>query len=459
MSLSLPVNCRPSRLVSRPTPPWGGAKVIAVFAIVCLQAVICLEDGARADDWPQWRGPQRDGVWREEGVMQEFPSESLPPKWTVPVGPGYNGPTVADGRVYVMDRLVEPKQIERVHCFDEQTGKELWSFTYDCEYVGVGYDAGPRASVTIADGRAFALGSMGYLHVFDAATGRVAWSRRLNEDFQIEMPIWGIAASPLVYDNLVILHIGGKPGACVVALDVATGKEAWRALDARASYSAPILVQQTGKDVLLVWNGDNIAGLDPRSGEVHWTSPMPPKNMVIGIATPVVENNQVFVTSFYDGAKLIKLDDDTLSVQELWRRQGFDERNTDALHSIIATPLFLNGYIYGVDSYGELRCLDAKNGDRIWEDLTATPKDRWSNIHMVQQADRVWMFNERGELIIGKLSPQGFEEISRTKIIEPTTVQLNRRGNGVCWSHPAFANRHIFVRSDSELRCISLEAR
>jgi outer membrane protein assembly factor BamB len=411
-----------------------------------------------ADDWPQWRGPQRDGVWREEGVMLQFPSETLPPKWTVPVGPGYSGPTVADGRVYVTDRLVEPKQIERVHCFDEQTGEAVWSYTYDCAYEGVDYDAGPRAGVTLADGRAFALGSMGDLHVFDAATGQLQWSRRLNEQFQIEMPIWGIAAGPLVYDDLVILHIGGKPEACVIALNVATGEEVWRALDARASYSAPIIVQQAGQDVLVVWNGDNIAGLDPRSGKVHWTSPMPPKNMVIGIATPVVDEGQVFVTSFYDGSKLIELAKDELTVREVWRRQGFDERHTDALHSIIATPIMMDGYIYGVDSYGELRCLNAANGDRVWEDLTATPKDRWSNIHMVRQADRVWMFNERGELIIGKLSPQGFEELSRAKVIEPTTPQLSRRGQGVCWAHPAFANRHLFVRNDNELRCVSLEA-
>jgi len=101
--------------------------------------------------------------------------------------------------------------------------------------------------------------------------------------------------------------------------------------------------------------------------------------------------------------------------------------------------------------------LKASNGDRVWEDLTATPKARWSNIHFVQNADRTWMFNERGELIIAKLSPQGFQEISRTKLIEPTNYQLNQRG-GVCWSHPAFANRHVFVRNDKEIVCASLEA-
>jgi hypothetical protein len=114
-------------------------------------------------------------------------------------------------------------------------------------------------------------------------------------------------------------------------------------------------------------------------------------------------------------------------------------------------------YIYGVDSYGELRCLDARNGDRVWEDLRAVPKARWATIHMVRNAGRVWMFNERGELLIARLSPQGFQEISRAKLIEPTTEQLGQRG-GVCWSHPAYAYRHVFARNDRELVCASLAA-
>ena len=122
---------------------------------------------------------------------------------------------------------------------------------------------------------------------------------------------------------------------------------------------------------------------------------------------------------------------------------------------MISTPCMEGDYVYGVDSYGELRCLDARNGDRIWEDLTAVPKARWATIHMVRNGRRMWMFNERGELMIGTLSPKGFHEISRAKLIEPTTEQLGQR-NGVCWSHPAFAYKHVFARNDRELVCASL---
>jgi outer membrane protein assembly factor BamB len=232
--------------------------------------------------------------------------------------------------------------------------------------------------------------------------------------------------------------------------------EKWRALDDPASYSAPIIIQQAGRRVLICWTGTNVVGLDPATGKVYWRCPFKQK-MVINVPTPVVDGDRLFVTAFYDGAMMLKLRQDEPGVEELWRRHGKSERNTDALHAMICTPYIDGNYIYGVDSYGELRCLDAANGNRVWEDLRAVPKARWSAIHMVRNQDRVWMFNERGELIIATLSPKGFHEISRTKLIEPTTEQLGQRG-GVCWSHPAYAYRHVFARNDRELVCASLAA-
>jgi hypothetical protein len=181
--------------------------------------------------------------------------------------------------------------------------------------------------------------------------------------------------------------------------------------------------------------------------------------MPIGISTPIVDDQgRLFVTSFYDGSLMLRLNDSGApAAEKLWRRKGFDEKRTDALHSIISTPLFLGDHVYGVDSYGELRCLDAATGDRIWENLTAVPTARWSTIHFVVNGDKVWMFNERGELIIAQLSPSGYREISRAKLIEPTTEQLRQRG-GVCWSHPAYAGRCVFARSDVELVCGNLAA-
>ena len=384
--------------------------------------------------------------------------------WQTDVGAGYTGPTVADGRVYLMDRQTDPDQTERVLCFSESTGKPLWQHQYACEYRDIGYQAGPRAAVSIVDGQAFALGAMGHLHCLNAETGQVIWHRDLNKDYEIQredkhqsrMPMWGIAASPLVYRELVILQIGGRDGACMVALNRADGNEVWRALDDRAQYSAPILVKQAGEDIVVAWTGDSVAGIGAADGNVHWRHVMTPINMPIGVATPIVHENMLFVTSFYDGALMLRLSQDEIDAEEVWRVRGRSEQETEALHSIISTPVWIGDYIYGVDSYGEFRCLEASTGRRVWEDLSATPKARWSTIHFVQNGERTWMFNERGELILARLSPDGFREIGRSKLLAPTLQQLNRR-NGVCWSHPAFANGHVFARSDDRLICARLK--
>jgi hypothetical protein len=152
----------------------------------------------------------------------------------------------------------------------------------------------------------------------------------------------------------------------------------------------------------------------------------------------------------------MQLDKTKPNAKKVWERAGKNEKRTDALHCCISTPLIRGNYIYGVDSYGELRCLDLYTGDRIWEDLTAVKKARWANIHLIQNGDLTYMFNEHGELIIAKLSPKGFDEISRAKLIEPTTKQLKRKGAGVTWAHPAFAYKHVYIRNDESLVCADL---
>jgi outer membrane protein assembly factor BamB len=413
------------------------------FARLIAVCAFCIAAPAIADDWPQWRGPTRDGIWHEKGIVEKFDSPELPIKWRKPIGPGYNGPTVANGLVYVMDRQVEPEQIERVHCFDAATGDPKWSHEYDCPYEEISYRAGPRAAISIDNGKAYSLGSMGNLHCFDAATGDVVWKKSLNTEYDIQMPQWGVSASPLIDGDRIIMQIGGK-NACVVALNKATGEEIWKALDDKAQYSAPVIVKQGGKPVLVVWTGDGVVGLNPADGTVYWREAMKPSRMPIGIVDPTVEKNRLFVSSFYDGSLMLRLNQDQPTVERIWRAVGPDEQRTKSLHCMIGTPIQDGDYVYGVDSHGELRCLNAETGERIWESLKAVPKARWSTIHMVENAGRVFMFNERGELLIGRLSPAGFEEISRTKLIEPTTDQLGQR-KGVCWSHPAYANRCVFA--------------
>lgn len=425
----------------------------------CLLVVLFVIAGfAGADEWHQWRGENRAGVWKETGIIEAFEGSEIPIRWRVPISSGYSGPTVADGRVYVTDKLMKPKQVERVHCFDWETGDKRWSYTYDCVYK-IDYAAGPRATVTVHGGLAYALGAMGHLHCFDAATGEVVWKKDLNTEYNIEMPIWGIASAPLVEGEHLIVQIGGTPEACIVAFDRKTGEEKWKAVDDTASYSAPIIITHAGQRVLICWTGNNIAALDPETGTVHWLYSFPSTRWEIGIATPIFYEGELFFTNFYEGSLLLKFAPNSLDVELGWHRTGKDERHTEAIQTTMSTPVRVGDYIYGVDSYGELRCIDARNGERIWEDLSAVPTARWSTIHSVKHLaaseNRVWMFNERGELLITDLTPEGLNIISRANLINPTRDQLNRRG-GVTWAHPAYAYKHVFARNDEELICANL---
>ncbi len=428
------------------------------FGMAILEPLVAQE----FHDWPEWRGRGRDGTWNESGLVETFDAASLETLWRQPISSGYSGPTVANGLVYVMDRVAKGEnQTERVLCFNAETGEPKWQHEYDAVYA-VGYVAGPRASVTIVDGRAYSIGTMGHAHCFDATTGDVIWAKDLNKDYKISeskrMPIWGIASSPLIYENTVILQIGGAEGACIVGIEKDSGAEIWRALDDRAQYSSPVLCKQNANDVVVCWTGDSVAGIDPKSGKVFWRYEFTPRNMPIGIATPLIRDNQIFVTSFYDGSLMLRMNSDAMTVSLVWQAIGENERMTKALHSIISTPVWIGDHIYGVDSYGEFRCLKASNGSRVWEDDSAVPRSRWGTVHFVQHGQQTWMFNERGELLLGELSAAGFKEISRAKLIEPTTDQLRER-NGVCWSHPAYANRCVFLRNDKEILCVSLAER
>lgn len=423
--------------------------------LILIAASVFLFTSLSSQEWPDWRGKNRDGIWTETGIVKKFTGKTIPLKWSVPCGPGYSGPTVSGGRVYLTDRAEKPESLERVLCVDAGNGKVIWTYSYESQYGNVSYPNGPRASVVISDGKAYSLGTRGHLFCFDAKSGSVLWKRDLDREYQIIMPIWGIAATPLIFENKIILQIGGSNGASVLALDKNSGKELWRSMDDKISYSAPVLIRQAGKPVVVVWTAESLNGLDPFTGKIYWKVPFNLR-MGMGISTPVKFDDYLFVSSFYSGSLLVKLGRQTTTAEKVWSRAGETELKTDALHCVINTPLIKDDCIYGVDSYGELRCLRLQSGDRIWEDLTAVTKNRWANIHFIQNGQQTWMFNEHGELLITELSPRGLKIISRARLIEPTTGQLNRNGTGVTWSHPAFANRHIFARSDNRLVCAFL---
>jgi outer membrane protein assembly factor BamB len=427
---------------------------LTLFNLLIILFAITTTQTPCSDEWPQWRGAKRDGVWRETGIVKKFTAKQLKPLWSSPIAQGYSGPTVADDCVYVMDRLTKPEEIEQVHCFDWKTGVEVWKHSYPARY-SIQYGLGPRASVTIDRGLAYTLGAMAHFHCYDAKMGTVLWEKNLLDEYSVRMPTWGISCSPLVYDDTVIVQVGGSNGACVIALNRKDGKEQWRALDDPASYSSPIIIQLSGKDVLVCWTGQNIVGLNPQTGETYWIYPTKPKMMIHNICTPVFDQNRIFLSSFFSGSLMLRLNPDKLTVEKIWKKTGRNEKRTESLHSMITTPIVDGSYIYGLDSYGQFRCLDSLTGERIWEDDRIVPYGRWATIHMIRNEDRTWIYNENGELIICTLSPEGYQEISRSQLIEPATQQA-QRDKPINWSHPAFAYKHVFARSDKEIICVDL---
>jgi outer membrane protein assembly factor BamB len=425
--------------------------------------------GVQADDWPQWLGPERDSVWRETGIVSTFPAGGPPVVWRAAIGSGYSGPAVAQGRVYVLDHQVAktPGQVtnavggiasaEGIVCLNADDGKVLWRHEYDCPYT-VAFPAGPRTTPVISEGKVFSLGVEGNLFCLDAATGSVVWSRDFKQDYKIKTPVWGFAGNPLLDGNKLICLAGGS-NSTVVALDKNTGREIWRALSAKEpGYCSPVIFQAGGARQLIVWHPESVNSLDPDSGKVYWSlKSSEPVRAGMTIATPRQMDDLLFLTCFYNGSWMLRLDASKPAAATVWQSQRVDEQNTGELHSTLSTPFLQDGYIYGVCSYGQLRCLKAATGERVWETLSATTADgkamRWANAFLIKNQDRFFLFNEKGDLIIARLTPRGYEEISRAHVIEPANRDT---GRPVVWSHPAFANRRMYVRNDQEILCVDL---
>jgi len=433
-----------------------------------------LVGAARADDWPQWLGPKRDGVWRETGILDTFPEKGPPVKWRTPIGAGYAGPAVAGGKVYITDRvLVDGTEVpksgftksvlegkERVLCLEEATGKVLWKHEYPVTYE-ISYPSGPRCTPVVHDGKVYALGAMGHLFCLEADTGKVLWSKKFIIDYDAPTPVWGFAGHPLI-DGKKLICLAGGEDAVAIAFDKDTGKEIWKALSAKEpGYCPPMIFDINGKRQLVIWHPEAVSGLDPETGKVIWTHPWRLQSG-LSVPTPRLDGTKLFLTSFYNGATMLDLKDDKPTV--LWQSKfakggkGEQANVTDTLHAIIPTPWIKDGHIYGICSYGELRCLEEATGKRVWESLQATGstksgKDRWNNAFLIPHEDRFFLWNERGDLIIAKLSPKGYEEVSRTHLLDPDNGMA---GRPVIWVHPAFANKCIYVRNDKEIIGVSL---
>lgn len=420
---------------------------------------------ADAADWPGWLGPGQESVWREEGIVDRFPEEGLPIRWRAPVELGYSGPAVVGDRVYVTDYVRKSGDVtnypgtrdrldgrERIQCFDAASGDLVWEHEYEQAYF-ISYPGGPRATPTVDAGRVYTLGAEGKLLCLDAADGKVHWQKDFKQEYGVETPQWGFSAHPLVHGDLLYCVVGGE-GSVAVAFDKASGEEVWRALSApEPGYCGPTMIEHVGRKQLVIWHPRSVNGLDPLTGEVYWSVPLEP-NAGMSIAVPRQEGEYLYASGYGNVSVLLKLHEREPTVEVLWRGNP-----KNAVYCANSPPFLEDGMIYGADlESGALMGVRRSDAERLWqtfEPTTGEDEARYGTAYLVKHDDRFFLFSETGDLILAKLSPEGYEEISRFHVLEPTERIF---GRDVVWSHPAFARQCVFARNDRELVCVDLAA-
>jgi outer membrane protein assembly factor BamB len=390
---------------------------------------------ARAGDWPQWRGPGRDGVWREEGLPAQFPADGLKPRWRRPIGGGYAGIAASGGRVYTLDRQKEPREVERVLCLDAATGQSRWVHEYPVFYGKMEYGNGPRSTPTVHGDRVYTFGAVGHLHCLDAATGRVVWSKDTVKELRARIPMWGHSASPLVDGDRLLVPLGGEPDACLMAFDRSTGRERWRSLPDRPGYSSPVVIETRGGRQVVLWTPENVAGLDPATGKLRWQVPFA-STYDVSISDPVWHDDVLLVSGYWEGSKAIRLDERGENPQVIWEGKR--------LSLLMSTPLARAGHVYGLDRSNGLKCIEVATGTVKWEWEHVTPRARNPQATLAWVGDRALILNARGELLLARLAPEGYRQISKAAVIDGT------------WANPAYADGRAFVRNDKEIVCVSL---
>lgn len=443
-------------------------RMLLVLAVVLIRGVL-----VDAEDWPQWRGSDRTAVWRETGIVETLPDE-LKLTWRTPIGSGYSGPAVADGRIFISDWAEDPDSrtldgTERAIALDEQTGDVLWTHEWQTSYrmLQAVYAVGPRATPTVDDDRVYFLGATGRLFCLDVETGAVIWEKDYVADYGASVDVWGMVSAPLVDGDRLITIAGGKPDGLVVAFDKRTGDELWRAIEVTSEmgYTQPVIFEAGGVRQLIIWHSAALSSLDPETGELYWEQPWPTVGSLT-VATPVKSGDYLLVSQFFGGSLMMRLSRDRPVATELWRSDSRSELpdQTDGLHALVTTPVISGDYIYGVGSYGELRGLSARTGERLWMSPDLTFQGRWGSAVIVQHGDRYFVNNEEGFLILARFTPTGYVELDRTLLLPPTSSSGTRTPHGrigermVNWVHPAYANGHIVHRNDHEIIRASLRA-
>ena len=381
--------------------------------------------------WTNFRGPNRDGRYEEMEVSTAWPVQGPPLLWKQPVGLGFASFVVADKRAYTIEQR---RGKETVAAYDIDTGRELWTQSWNAEYKDTTGD-GPRATPTWDDGRIYALGATGELRCLDAKTGAVSWGKNILTDNQAQNLQWAMAASPLVVDDKVIVIPGGSGGKSVVAYNKLTGAPVWRSQDDRAAYVSPMLVTLAGRRQILVVTASRVFGLAPENGALLWSQSWD-TDMGINVSQPIgVDKNRFFISSGYGkGASLVEVTGagNSFTARNVWENINMKNKfNSSVLHE---------GYVYGLDE-GILTCLDVNTGARKWKG------GRYGYGQVILASGHLIVMSDAGELALVKATPTEYSEVARFSALQ-----------GQTWNYPAIAGGRLFVRNANEMAAYKITA-
>ena len=390
-----------------------------------------------AAEWPQFLGPDRNGISAETGLIDTWPEGGPKEVWRVPGGVGMSGLVIKEGKLLT---LVQREGQQWVVAHDSKTGKELWKSPLGSEYENQ-MGNGPRATPTIAGDRAFVFSGEGILAAIGLADGKLIWSHNVVKELKGKEADYGMACSPLVAGENVIV-IAGAPNAAVAAYNAKSGKLAWTAGDDPAGYSSPALLKLGGQEQIVAYTGASAIGLAPQSGSLIWRFPYE-TDFNCNIATPLAVDGKVFISSGENhGSTLVALKTagDKFDAEEAWASQGA----SSVLRNEWQTSILLDGHLYGFDNVGSagpvthLTCINAATGKRAWQQA------RFGKGNLIAADGKLFCSTMKGELVVVRATPEKYDELGRATVIG-TTRQA-----------PALANGLLYLRDDKEIVCLDV---
>jgi outer membrane protein assembly factor BamB len=386
-----------------------------------------------ADDWPQYFGPGRDGVYRGTPIADAWPAGGPKTLWKKPVGEGFSGPVISGGKLILHHRVGAEEVVEAM---DVKTGASQWRYAYPTNYRDdFGFDEGPRAVPVVSNGIVYTFGAQGQLHAVGLADGKKRWSEDTTTRYRVAKGFFGAAGSPLVEDGRVIANVGGK-GAGIVAFDAASGKVLWTATDDEASYSSGVGATFGGKRLAVFLTRSNLLGLEPATGAIVFRRPWRARNASsVNAASPVVIGDLIFVSAEYGpGAGVLRVEGSNLV--DVWT-------GLDSLTNHYATAVHVNGILYGYHGRQEfgpaLRAVELRTGKVRWS------QDQFRAGSILLAGNRLVIMREGGELVLADATPDSFKPLARAQVL-PAVVR----------AFPALSDSILYVRNENTLVALDL---